>query len=192
MGTRLWLTGYRSWELNAYGDSDPKITVIKLALRNQLKAALDDGLEWVITGGEQGVEQWGAQVAVGLKKDYPELKVAVMLPFADFGHQWKEENQAALATLVQQVDFSASVSSLPYQSPKQLSGYTRFMAQHTDAALLVFDPDFDGKPAFAYRAAQGEDRRRPYPVQLINMPDLEEAARAYGEQQAAEHDPFDS
>ncbi|WP_225047208.1 DUF1273 domain-containing protein [Lacticaseibacillus kribbianus] len=192
MGTRLWLTGYRSWELNAYGDSDPKITVIKLALKNRLITALDDGLEWVITGGEQGVEQWGAQVAVALKKDYPELKVAVMLPFEDFGHQWKPENQAALAALAGAVDFSVSVSKAPYQSPQQLSGYTRFMSQHTDAALLVFDPDFDGKPAFAYRAAQAEARRRAYPLTLITMPDLEEEARAYGEAQAAEHDEFDS
>lgn len=27
---RLWVTGYRSYELNVFGDRDPKITVINM------------------------------------------------------------------------------------------------------------------------------------------------------------------
>lgn len=184
MGARLWLTGYRAWELSAYGQDDPKITVIKYALRNALTPMLEDGLEWVITGGELGVEQWGASLALALRAEYPALKVAVMLPFAEFGHQWNEGNQGQLATLLTQVDYHGNTFSHPYENPQQLSGYTRFMAQHTDAALMVYDPEFEGKPKFAHLAATAEARRRPYPLQLLTMPDLEEAARAYGEAQA--------
>ncbi|WP_125703407.1 DUF1273 domain-containing protein [Lacticaseibacillus daqingensis] len=190
MGTRLWLTGYRSWELNAYGQEDPKITVIKYALKNRLVPLLEDGVDWVITGGEQGVEQWGAALAMTLKPDFPMLQVAMMLPFTDFGHQWNEANQATLTALTAQVDFTGHTSSHPYESPQQLAGYTRFMATHTDQALMVYDPDFDGKPKFAYQAAVAEGKRRDYPVSLISMPDLKEAARAYGEAQAALHDDF--
>ncbi|WP_179395434.1 DUF1273 domain-containing protein [Lacticaseibacillus absianus] len=187
MGARVWLTGYRAWELGAYGATDPKITVIKYALRNALRPLLEDGLAWVITGGELGVEQWAASLALDLRTDYPALKVALMLPFAEFGHQWNEANQGQLATLITQVDYHGNTSSHPYERPQQLSDYTRFMAQHTDQALFVYDPEFEGKPRFAYQTAQAEAKRRPYPVQLLTMPDLEEAARAYGEAQAAQH-----
>ncbi len=186
MLTRLWLTGYRSWELSTHGEDDPKITVIKYSLKNALIPLLDDGLKWVITGGELGIEQWGAQVALSLKPDYPDLKVAVMLPFADFGHQWNEDNQNRLQTLLAQVDFTQPTSSAPYQNPRQLSGYTQFMLHHTDGALLVYDPDFEGKPRFAYQGAQAESSRRAYPLTLIGMEDLEEAARDWAENQANE------
>ncbi|WP_204122795.1 DUF1273 domain-containing protein [Lacticaseibacillus mingshuiensis] len=188
MGKRLWVTGYRSWELNVYGPHDPKLAVLKYMLKSHLQTFLDDGGEWVITGGEMGIEQWGASVALALKPAWPSLKVAVMVPFADFGNRWNEDNQAALATLRQQVDFSASTSSGPYKQPAQLSGYTRFMVQHTDQALIVYDPEFEGKSKFAYEAAVAEGKRRDYPIDLVTMPDLEEDARNYGEQQAARQD----
>ncbi len=187
MLARLWLTGYRAWEVNAYGDQDPKITVIKYTLKNALRPLIEDGLEWVITGGELGVEQWGAAAALELKAAYPQLQVAMMLPFGDFGHQWNEANQTKLQTLTAQVDFSQATSSGPYESPAQLSGYTRFMAQHTDGALMLYDLDFEGKPKFAYQAALAEQARREYPLTLITMPDLEESARDYAENQANEH-----
>lgn len=183
MGKRVWVTGYRAWELNVHGVKDPKLAVVNYALHTRLVDLLDDDLEWVITGGELGVEQWAAQQALTLKADYPALQVAVMLPFADFGHQWNAANQAQLATLVQAVDFSAATSSKPYTTPGQLAQYTRFMAQHTDLALLVYDPDYPGKPTFAYQAAVAESARRPYPLQLINMADLEDDANTLGEQQ---------
>ncbi len=34
--SRLWLTGYRSYELGIFSDSDPKLKVIKFTLKNRL------------------------------------------------------------------------------------------------------------------------------------------------------------
>jgi len=42
---------------------------------------LDEGLEWLITGGQLGVEQWAVEVALGLKPLYPDFKIAMMVPF---------------------------------------------------------------------------------------------------------------
>lgn len=55
---RLWISGYRSYELNVFGDKDPKIAVIKYALKNYLVNLLEEGqLDWIITGANLGVEQ---------------------------------------------------------------------------------------------------------------------------------------
>lgn len=183
-GLRLWVSGYRSWELNVYGDQDPKLTVIKYALKSQLQSFLDVGMNWVITGGELGIEQWAIDTALTLKPANPSLRVAMMLPYQEFGHQWNEANQAQLATRQTKVDFAGLTSHAPYNNPRQLSGYNRFMAQHTDAALFIYDLDFPGKPAFAYEAAKAEAARRAdYELRLVSMDDLEEAAREYGETQ---------
>ncbi len=57
---RIWLTGYRSYELNIFKDSDPKVEVIKNTLKECLIQQMADGLDWVLAGGQLGIEQWGA------------------------------------------------------------------------------------------------------------------------------------
>ena len=180
---RLWLSGYRAWELSIRGEADPKLEVVKYLLKTQLTRLAADGLEWVITGGELGSEQWGAEVAITLKADFPQLQVAVMLPFEDFGQQWNETNQAQLHALQQRVDFTATTSKAPYTNPSQLTGYTRFMATHTDGALFLYDSDYPGKAQYAYAAALAEGARRDYPLLTLGVDDLEEAGRELAEDQ---------
>ena len=69
--SRLWVTGYRSYEIGTFGEKDPKITVVKYALEQVIRQQLDLGLKWVITGGQLGVEQWSVAVALSLKAEFP-------------------------------------------------------------------------------------------------------------------------
>ncbi|WP_461214274.1 SLOG family protein [Lacticaseibacillus sp. GG6-2] len=181
MLSRLWLSGYRAWELGVHGDEDPKLKVIKYLLKDRLTAYLEDGLDWLITGGELGVEQWGAEVALDLQPTYPNLQIAVMLPFTDFGHQWNDDNQAKLHSLQKRVTFTSATSQAPYSRPAQLSGYNRFMAKHTDGALFLYDTDYPGKTQYGYQAALAEGGRRDYPVTTITVDDLDDAARDLAE-----------
>lgn len=96
---RLWLSGYRSYELGIFNEQDLKVKVIKAALKERLVAKLDQGLEWVITGPNLGVEQWGLEVVLELKKAYPDLKLALLEPYADFSSRWQEAKQVKLAQL---------------------------------------------------------------------------------------------
>ena len=55
---RLWVTGYRSYELNTFKDDDPKVLVVKRVLTARLKSYLDESSDefWVITGPQLGTE----------------------------------------------------------------------------------------------------------------------------------------
>lgn len=182
---RLWVTGYRSYELNTFKDDDPKVTVIKRVLTNRLKNYLDESQDefWVITGPQLGTEQWAAECALALQKDYRQLKVAIMLPFAEFANKWNEANQVKLANLREQVNFSREVTAKPYESPEQLRLYQQFMISHTDRLLMVYDPDHPGKPKYGYRLAKSYGERNDYPVDLVDFDELQEAATEWGEEQ---------
>lgn len=182
---RLWVTGYRSYELNTFKDDDPKVTVIKNVLRQRIKQLLDEGDDefWVITGPQLGTEQWAAQVAVDLQKDYRQLKVAIMLPFADFASKWNADNQRKLADLRQRVNFSKEVTAKPYESPEQLRLYQQFMLGHTDRLLMVYDPDHPGKPKYDYQLAKKFADRQDYPIDLVDFDELQEAALEWSEEQ---------
>ena len=42
------------------------------------------GADWLITGGQMGIEQWAIEVALDLQAtDYPEFQIALMTPFAN-------------------------------------------------------------------------------------------------------------
>ncbi len=98
------------------GIRTPNYRLLKKTLKNQLIQALDNGMTWLISGGELGTEQWGLEVGIALKADYPDLQTSLMTPFTDFGSRWQEDNQDKLSALKAQVDFTASVSQAPYQN----------------------------------------------------------------------------
>lgn len=40
---RLWVTGYRSYELNTFSDNDPKIAVVKYVLKRRFVDLIEEG-----------------------------------------------------------------------------------------------------------------------------------------------------
>ncbi|AVH75703.1 DUF1273 domain-containing protein [Weissella koreensis] len=180
--TRLWITGFRSFELGIFGNQDPKVTVIKFALEKLLKRALDEGLEWVITGGQLGIDQYALETANALRLDNPLLKTALMTPFIDFGGQWNENNQAQLQQLKTAVDFTQSVSPEPYKNPQQFKNYQNFMLKHTDGVILFYDPQADeSKVRFLYADMQQYQQNRSYPITLVDFDRLQEYSDEYAE-----------
>ena len=84
---RLWVTGYRSYELGVFSDKDPKLTIIKYALSNYLKSLLEEGkIDWVISGANLGTEQWGLETAISLQNDYS-VHTALMTPYLEFSKE---------------------------------------------------------------------------------------------------------
>lgn len=180
--SRLWITGYRSYELGIFKDDEPKSKVIDYVLTNELTQAIMDGANWIISGGQLGVEQWALEAAERLKPKYPnEFQTAMMLPFAEFGSNWNEANQLKLHKLSGMVDFSASVSKRPYESPQQLRNYQEFMLTHTDQVIMIYDLDNPGKSQYDFDKIKRFAENHPYPYRLITFDDLQSAADEYQE-----------
>lgn len=170
---KIYITGYQSYEMGIFNEKDPRVKVIKNVLKNHLITLLEDGLEWVMVSGALGVETWGAQVAFELQQDYPELKVAVIFPFQDFGKQWKEANQLILADLTGRADFFDAVSHKPYENPQQFRNHTQFLLSHTDASLVVYEDEFPGKTRFFIASCEKYQAQNDYQLLKITLDDLE-------------------
>lgn len=65
--SNLIISGYRSFELGVFKEDDPKIIVIKKCLKENLINLIENGVEWILVGGQSGVEQWSAEVVNELK-----------------------------------------------------------------------------------------------------------------------------
>jgi uncharacterized phage-like protein YoqJ len=177
----IFFTGYSSFELGVFKDNDPKVVVIKKAIKEKLIQLLDTGLEWVLIGGALGTELWVADVVaeIQVEGEYPEIKLGVITPFANFGEKWNEANLAKLSTAKMNADYVNSTSSKPYENPAQLRAHTQFLLGHTDGAVLLYDEEFEGKSKWFLRDALRFAENHNYYIDEITMDDLQNATNEY-------------
>lgn len=175
----LWVTGYQSYELGVFNSKDKKVEVIKYALQKKILEKIDEGLEWVITGAQMGIEQWTCEVVAEMKKEYPELKLAIMMPYSEFAGNWNEANQESFSIRCSLADFVGEVSKEKYKSPMQLKNYQNFMLDHTDQAMLIYDPEHEGKTKYDYEMIKKYSEQEDYPYDLVDMYQLQEFAEMY-------------
>ncbi|KRM68023.1 hypothetical protein FD06_GL000141 [Apilactobacillus ozensis DSM 23829 = JCM 17196] len=176
---RIWITGYRNYELGIFKNDDAKVKIIKQIIKRKILEYVEDGLEWVISGGNLGVEQWASEVVCDLKNNYEDqmIKNAIILPFEDFGNAWKENNKENLFKLLNEADFHLSLSQDGYKSPIQFKNYQKFMLKHTDKALLIYDSEHLGKSQYDLNKIIEYNKQNPsYDYEIIDFYELQELA----------------
>ncbi|MBP1048240.1 DUF1273 domain-containing protein [Enterococcus sp. BWM-S5] len=168
----VFVTGYRSFELNIFQDNDPKAAVIKKVLKSELVNFIEEGVEWFLISGNLGVELWAGEVVLELKQEY-DVKLGILYPFQGFGENWNEKNKLLLEKVEGQADYVDFVSRRPYQSPAQLKGHTTFILNHSQAALMIYDKEYPGKSMYFLKDAESFAETHFYENRLISMDDLQ-------------------
>ena len=173
--TSLLITGYKSFELGVFKDKDPKVNIIKKAIKRDLKRFLDEGVDWMIFTGNLGFEFWALEVAKELQKDYP-LKLATLFPFETHGQNWNEANQVKLSDF-KQVDF-IKYAYPTYEHKGQLRDYQIFLLENTDGAYLFYDEENETKLKFFYELMKKKDN---YMTKRLTFEDLNEMSENFSE-----------
>ena len=172
----IFISGYRPHELGIFNDKHPGIPIIKKAIENELRILFDEGLEWVVISGQQGVETWAAEVIIELKNEYPNIKYSVITPFLEQEKNWNEQKQQKYHYIVSKADFVTSVTKRPYEAPWQFIEKDKFIIQNTDGILLVYDEDNEGSPKYVKKLAQKYEDQHNYKIIEINAYDLQSIA----------------
>lgn len=170
---RIVVTGYKPHELGLFDDKNPGIGYIKKALEKKLLMLIDEGLEWVLVSGQQGVETWVTEVVLELKKEHSQLKYAVMTPFQDQEKNWNEANKEKFQSLVANADYHVSLTNKPYEAPWQFIEKDKFFLRNSDGILLVYDEENPGSPKFIKKSAEKHAEKTDYKVLTISADDLQ-------------------
>ncbi|SES08396.1 SLOG family protein [Psychrobacillus sp. OK032] len=182
MVKRLVVTGYKAHELGIFNDSHPGIPVIKQAIKNHLNGLLDEGLEWVILSGQQGVETWTAEVVLEMKEAFPHLKYAIITPFLDQEKNWNELKQEKYNSLLLQADYETSLTKRPYEAPWQFIEKNKFLLRNSDGMLIVYDEENEGSPKFIKKLAEQYMEKENYSLFNIDAYDLQTIAEEIAEE----------
>lgn len=180
---RLVITGYKAHELGIFNDSHAGIPIIKRAIHNRLTTLIDEGLEWVILSGQQGVETWSAELVIELKEQYPHLKYAIITPFQDQEKNWNEQKQETYQNLLIQADYQTSLTKKPYEAPWQFIEKNKFLIRNSDGILIVYDEENDGSPKYMKKLATQFAEKNEYEIYTIDAYDLQVMAEEIAEEE---------
>lgn len=173
----LLVSGYRSYELNIFNQTDPKYLYLKKFLENRLIRFIEEGVEWFVIGGQLGVELWVGQIVLELQEEYPNIHLAVLLPYTSFEESWNETNQQLFQEVIHQADYVNFTSNKKYESPKQLQANQAFMVMNTDGAFLIYDrmneASADGKPRYLYELIEQYQQEHDYSLELASFEEIE-------------------
>lgn len=147
----VYVTGYKSFELNIFKDDAPEVYYLKAFIKHKLLQYIDEGLEWVLIQGQLGIELWTAEVVIDLRVEYPDLKLGIITPFYGHTSKWNEQNQMKYNKIAQEADFMESVHHTEYEGPYQFKQTDQFMLDHTDMTILIYDEEQEGSPKFFKR-----------------------------------------
>lgn len=178
---RLFISGYRSYELGIFSKTDKKLFYIKEFIKHRIRQYADQGLEWVIITGQLGVELWAGEVVIDLKEELPHLQLAVLIPFKGFGESWNEDNQGLYQKVINAADYVNFTSHDEYKHGGQLKGNNQFIMNNSDGLLLIYDPENEGKPKFLNDQADKYSDYSGYMVDRADFDELQEFVIDYQE-----------
>jgi uncharacterized phage-like protein YoqJ len=173
---RVLITGYKAAELGIFSLKHPGIEIIKKAVKKQIIALLDQGLEWIIVSGQWGVEIWAAEAVLELKKDYKILRLAVITPFLEQEENWNEEKKKLYNSVLTHADYVNSVTKSKYNGPWQFKEKNKFLLRNSDGMILIYDEENDGSPKYIKAQAEQQALHHNYPLYIINAYDLQSIA----------------
>lgn len=169
------VAGYKNADLGLFSNTDPKLVVIKKAIKKDLISLFEEGVDWLIFQGNLGFEAWCLEVAKELQADYP-VQLATIFPFADQGKSWSEANQTIL-TNFRQVDY-VNHSFQTYETPAQLRQHQEFLLKNSQGAYFFYDREHETNLKYLDRSMS---ERSDYWVKRLDFDRLNDFAQEIAE-----------
>ncbi|NQG98355.1 DUF1273 family protein [Streptococcus suis] len=168
------IQGYRAHELGIFGQKDPRLAIIKEAIRKDLISLLEEGANWFIFTGQLGFEYWCLETLLDLKKEGYECQIATIFLFANHGENWQEHQQEKLC-LFRQQDF-VKVAYERYENPSQFREFNQFLLDKTDQAYVFYEPENETQLKYLYNLLLTKEA---YTVKTLTFERLNEVAENF-------------
>lgn len=133
---------------------------IKVALREEIKQAIQDGLTVFITGMARGVDLWAAEIVLDLRKRNQEVKLICAIPHEGFEAQWSASWKQLYHHVLDNADLVRVITSGYRTGVYQIRN--EWMVNHSARVIAVFNGQPSGtKNTIGYAKNQG------IPVRII-------------------------
>jgi uncharacterized phage-like protein YoqJ len=151
--TTACFTGHRPDVLGGYDKNAVMNLLVRSFLREAVEESLAVGYTDFVSGGALGVDQWAADIVL----DYPEARLVIALPFADYGSNWPESSRDELKRQCSRAHLVHVVCEGGYETYKN---HVRnvWMVDNSSRVIAVWNGSGDGGTASCVRYAFGKSK----------------------------------
>jgi len=179
-GKACAFTGHRPGRFSfGYDEEDEKCSWLKLTLAAQISHLIESGVSIFYTGMALGTDQWCAGIVLDMKRRYLNIQLIAVLPCETQANKWTpEQRERYFNTLA----FCDNVITLNTRyTPQCMLERNRYMVDHADYLLAVYDGGVKGGAAYTVRYAR-ENRREiivihPDTLEVVSNVDFEALER---------------
>ena len=174
------ITGHRPMRFSfGYDEEDEKCRRLKLAMAVQINALIESHISAFYTGMAQGVDQWGAEIILTMKRQYPHVRLIAVLPCETQADKWSVEQRERYFNTLAECDDVITLNT--HYTPQCMLERNRYMVDHSDYLLAVYDGGGKGGTAYTVRCAREKKREiiaiHPDSLEIISAVDWEALER---------------
>ncbi len=179
-GNACAFTGHRPMRFcYGYDEEDDRCLHLKLAMAQQVEILIGSGVSLFYSGMALGVDQWGAEIVLDMKRQYPHIRLVAVLPCETQADKWSLAQRERYFNILARCD---DVVTLQARYTSQcMQERNRYMADHAKYLLAVYDGSPKGGTAYTVRYAREQGRQlvviHPDTLDILSPSDLEALER---------------
>ena len=150
-------TGHRPAHFSfKYDERHPDCIALKEFMRREVISLVKQSITTFYSDMALGVDTWGAEIILDLKKQYSELKLIAVLPCETQANRWSVEQRERYFNLLPLCDDVIYISS-QYTSTCMLDR-NRYMVDNSKYIIAVYDGQDKGGTAYTVKYAKQNKR----------------------------------
>ena len=139
-----------------YDEADERCVKIKKLLAERVGTLIAEGVTIFYSGMALGVDQWAAEIVLGMKKDHPSIRLIAVRPCGTQSDCWTDEQRERHRNTLALCD---EVITLHEKYRRGcLHERNRFLVDHAQYLLAVYDGGSKGGTAYTVKYARQQGR----------------------------------
>ncbi len=138
-----------------YNENHPDCIALKEEMRKEVIALIEVGVTTYYSGMALGVDIWGVELVLELKKEHPELELIAVLPCETQANRWSDTQRERYFSLLPSCDEVIYVSR--HYTPTCVLDRNRYMLDHAKHLLAVYDGRENGGTAHTVTYAKKKE-----------------------------------
>lgn len=168
-------TGHRPMRFSfGYDEEHEDCIRLKEVMAEQVEKLILAGVATFYSGMALGVDQWGFEIVLELKKKYPHIRLIAVRPCDTQANKWSAEQRERYYNLLAQCDDEVLLSY--NYTPTCMLERNDYLVEHADFILTVYDGGKKGGTAYTVRRALAQDKHliiiHPDTLEIVTTEDL--------------------
>ena len=139
-----------------YNETDSRCVALKTVLMEQIRLLADAGVTHFLSGMAEATDTWSALSVLALRETNPALKLHCILPCREQADKWRASSRDLYRSILEQADSIVYVNRAYHKNC--MLERNRFLVEHADTLLAVYNGERRGGTAATMRYAQKMDR----------------------------------